>query len=78
MNHWLFFLLPGLIIPETVIALGVSFYLPYRLSYRTDQFFKAYPDAEKFAALKRQLDPGELFTSQFSHFIFPSNGSNVI
>ncbi len=46
---------------EGVVALGGSFYLPYRLHARREQFRAAYPRADEFAAAKRRLDPGLLF-----------------
>ena len=46
---------------ERVIAIGGSFYLPYRLHARTDQFIRAYPAARDFAECKRRYDPGRLF-----------------
>jgi FAD/FMN-containing dehydrogenase len=45
---------------EAVIAIGGSYYLPYRLHATPDQFTRAYPRAAEFAALKRQVDPGLL------------------
>ncbi len=46
---------------ERVIALGGSFYLPYRLHASAAQMHRAYPRAVAFAALKRRYDPGLLF-----------------
>ena len=46
---------------ERVIALGGSFYLPYRLHALPSQMHRAYPRAAEFAALKRHYDPGLLF-----------------
>ena len=46
---------------DQVIALGGSFYLPYRLHARRDQVEKAYPNLAQFAARKRHYDPGLLF-----------------
>ena len=42
---------------ERVIAIGGSFYLPYRLHARPDQLARAYPAIEAFAACKRRYDP---------------------
>jgi len=42
---------------DHVIALGGSFYLPYRLHARRDQLAKAYPRLDEFVRLKRQHDP---------------------
>ncbi len=43
---------------EGMIAIGGSYYLPYRPHARPDQFHRAYPRAAQFAARKRELDPG--------------------
>lgn len=45
---------------EAVLALGGSYYLPYRPHARPDQFLRCYARAAEFAALKRQVDPGLL------------------
>jgi FAD/FMN-containing dehydrogenase len=46
---------------DAVLALGGSFYLPYRLHARRDQVERAYPRIAEFAAAKRQYDRGLLF-----------------
>lgn len=46
---------------EAALAVGGSFYLPYRLHARPDQLRRAYPQTDAFAAEKRRLDPGLLF-----------------
>jgi len=46
---------------ERTLAIGGTYYLPYRLHARQDQFRRGYPKAQEFAALKRQIDPGLLF-----------------
>ena len=46
---------------DRVIAIGGSFYLPYRLHARPDQLARTYPAIATFAAAKRQFDPGLLF-----------------
>jgi FAD/FMN-containing dehydrogenase len=46
---------------ERVIAIGGSFYLPYRLHATAAQMHRAYPRAREFAACKRRYDPGLLF-----------------
>jgi hypothetical protein len=42
---------------DRVLALGGSYYLPYRLHARSDQLRKAYPRIEEFVAKKRSYDP---------------------
>jgi FAD/FMN-containing dehydrogenase len=46
---------------DRVIALGGSFYLPYRLHARRDQVEKAYPGVARFIERKRYYDPNTLF-----------------
>lgn len=41
------------------------YYLPYRLHATREQFYRAYPQAAEFFALKRKYDPEELFQNQF-------------
>ena len=43
---------------ERILAIGGSYYLPYRLHATQDQFQRCYPRAAEFAAKKRELDPG--------------------
>jgi len=54
---------------EATLALGGSFYLPYRLHYTNEQFRRAYPRAGELLALKRRFDPQELFSSRFYEHI---------
>ena len=42
---------------DRVLALGGSYYLPYRLHARPDQLRKAYPRIDAFIAKKRSYDP---------------------
>ena len=42
---------------DRVLALGGSYYLPYRPHASQAQFTQAYPQAQAFVGLKRQLDP---------------------
>lgn len=46
---------------ERVLALGGSYYLPYRLHPRPDQFRRAYPRFAAFAEAKRRHDPKLVF-----------------
>lgn len=45
---------------EAVLAIGGSYYLPYRPHATVDQFQRCYGGFEDFVALKRQVDPGLL------------------
>lgn len=42
---------------DRIIAIGGTYYLPYRPHATQDQFLRAYPNAPDFAAAKRALDP---------------------
>jgi FAD/FMN-containing dehydrogenase len=50
---------------EAVLAIGGSYYLPYRPHATTAQFQRCYPKAAEFAALKRQFDPDLRFRNAF-------------
>jgi hypothetical protein len=38
--------------------------LPYRLHAKVEQFYRAYPQAQRFFELKRKYDPDELFQNE--------------
>ncbi len=46
---------------EAALAVGGRYYLPYRLHAEVEQFYRAYPQAQRFFQLKRKYDPEELF-----------------
>jgi FAD/FMN-containing dehydrogenase len=46
---------------ERVLAIGGTYYLPYRPHASIDQFVRAYPRTASFAASKREFDKGLLF-----------------
>jgi len=50
---------------DVAASLGGTYYLPYQLYYSPEQLRRAYPEVDSFFAMKRQLDPGELFTNTF-------------
>lgn len=50
---------------DRVIDIGGTYYLPYRLHARPDQFNWAYPRASEFAARKRLIDPDLRFRNAF-------------
>jgi FAD/FMN-containing dehydrogenase len=57
---------------DASLAAGGHYYLPYRLHASRDQFERAYPKHEAFFALKRAVDPDELFQNQFYRAYGPS------
>jgi FAD/FMN-containing dehydrogenase len=50
---------------DASLLFGGRYYLPYRLHASREQFQRAYPKHEAFFALKRTVDPDELFQNQF-------------
>ncbi|MCK0168952.1 FAD-binding oxidoreductase [Jannaschia sp. S6380] len=46
---------------DGILAIGGSYYLPYRPHATPDQFARAYPRAADFAAAKRAMDPDLIF-----------------
>lgn len=49
---------------DAALDLGGSYYLPYQLHAREEQFRRAYPRAPEFLALKRRLDPTNKFRNE--------------
>jgi len=50
---------------DKALAVGGTYYLPYRLHATREQFERAYPMAREFFALKRKYDPNEIFWNAF-------------
>lgn len=50
---------------DQVLKFGGSYYLPYQLHARPDQYRKAYPRYQEFADLKRKVDPAGKFSNYF-------------
>jgi FAD/FMN-containing dehydrogenase len=46
---------------DAALENGGRYYLPYRLDATREQFRRAYPEADAFAALKRRVDPERRF-----------------
>ncbi|TGK30716.1 FAD-binding oxidoreductase [Leptospira yasudae] len=49
---------------DAVTSVGGAYYLPYQLHATVSQFHKAYPNADRFFALKRKLDPSYKFRNK--------------
>lgn len=50
---------------EEVLAVGGSYYLPYHLHPRLDQFRRAYPRWAEFARVRKKFDPTGKFSNLF-------------
>jgi hypothetical protein len=46
---------------DRIVAIGGSFYLPYRLHAKRDQVAKSYASVARFVERKRHYDPQLLF-----------------
>jgi len=49
---------------ERVIAIGGTYYLPYRPHATVDQLSRGYPNVREFVAFKRDLDPDLVFRNK--------------
>jgi len=54
---------------NVTIRLGATFYLLYHLHYQKQQLIAAYPRIQGWLLLKKQLDPNQVWDSQFFHYI---------
>lgn len=55
---------------DGILGIGGTYYLPYRLHARQDQFRAAYPRAAEFAQAKRALDPaGVMRNGLWEHYL---------
>lgn len=61
---------------DRVIAYAGTYYLPYHLFARPDQFKQCYPGWCKWLRLKRQLDPTNQFTSHLGEYITSIGSTN--
>lgn len=50
---------------DRVLAIGGTYYLPYRPHARADQLARGYPRVGEFVRAKREADPGLLFRNGF-------------
>jgi FAD/FMN-containing dehydrogenase len=56
---------------DAALAHGGRYYLPYRLHATPQQFLRAYPQAEAFAALKARVDPRNRFRNRLLERYLP-------
>jgi hypothetical protein len=50
---------------DATLALGGTFYLPYRHAYTDEQLRRAYPNIDEFFKMKLKYDPMELFSNMW-------------
>lgn len=56
---------------DAALGMGGRYYLPYRLHASKEQFARAYPEAETFAALKAEIDPQRRFRNRLWETYLP-------
>lgn len=57
---------------ELSMALGGSFYLPYRKCYNSSMLGQAYPCFQEFVAQKQKYDKFNIFSNQWHQHYFPT------
>jgi FAD/FMN-containing dehydrogenase len=62
---------------DAIIAENGAYYLPYQPHATVDQFRAAYPDADKYFAIKRNVDPGNRFQNKLWEKYYPTKRSQV-
>ena len=58
---------------DAILSEGGSYYLPYQPHATVEQFNKAYPDADKYFAVKKRVDPDNRFQNKLWEKYYPSN-----
>jgi FAD/FMN-containing dehydrogenase len=58
---------------DAALELGGRYYLPYRLHATTEQFHRAYSNADEFFAIKKTYDASSRFENQFYLKYAPKN-----
>jgi FAD/FMN-containing dehydrogenase len=62
---------------DAILSEGGAYYLPYQPHATVDQFRAAYPDADKYFAVKREVDPGNRFRNKLWEKYYPTKQSEV-
>lgn len=57
---------------DAILSEGGTYYLPYQTHATTEQFKKAYPNADKFFDVKRKVDPDNRFQNKLWEKYYPS------
>jgi FAD/FMN-containing dehydrogenase len=62
---------------DAILAEGGAYYLPYQPHATVEQFRAAYPHADKYFAVKREVDPGNRFRNKLWEKYYPTKRSAV-
>ena len=63
---------------DAVLEVGGTYYLPYQILASTEQFNAAYPNADKYFAVKQKVDPSYRFRNQLWKTRYPHQVTEVI
>lgn len=62
---------------DAIISEDGAYYLPYQPHATVDQFRAAYPDADKYFAVKRDVDPENRFRNKLLEKYYPTRRSEI-
>jgi len=62
---------------DAIISEGGAYYLPYQPHATVDQFRAAYPNADQYFAVKREVDPGNRFQNKLWEKYYPTTRSEI-
>ena len=62
---------------DAILSEGGTYYLPYQPHASIDQFNKAYPDANKYFAVKQKVDPANRFQNKLWEKYYPSKKQQI-
>ena len=62
---------------DAILSEGGAYYLPYQPHATVDQFRGAYPNADKYFAIKREVDPDYRFRNKLWEKYYPTKRSAV-
>ena len=62
---------------DAILSEGGAYYLPYQPHATVDQFRGAYPNADKYFAVKRDVDPGNRFQNKLWEKYYPTKRSAI-
>ena len=62
---------------DAILSEGGAYYLPYQPHATVDQFRAAYPNADRYFAVKREVDPDNRFQNKLWEKYYPTKRSEV-
>src|SRR5210317_1151708 len=62
---------------DAILSEGGAYYLPYQPHATVDQFRAAYPKADRYFAVKREVDPDNRFQNKLWEKYYPTKRSEV-